>query len=244
MNAVREAQTPHRPAIRMSGRNDSCSTTRSSTSITGRSAVHRRCTQAETGSPKPFLGHEASHRQTFRSAGGSEPAGVIEWPSGRRVKHRLVEIIFWRPDLRLPRVGTQLLQPLRQDHDPAAVHDHPRDLNRVGLRQRNAFACPLVQQCRSSRKVLLTRWRRVLPHVDHILDAVINVPLARFQGGGMRLADHCLEEAPLTLINHEVPRGPLLAPKNLALQHPLSISHHPDAPVGLGDLDEAATDSC
>jgi hypothetical protein len=27
------------------------------------------------------------------------------------------------------------------------------------------------------------RRRRVLPHVDHIFDTVIKVPLARFQGG-------------------------------------------------------------
>jgi hypothetical protein len=39
----------------------------------------------------------------------------------------------------------------------------------------------------------------------------------------VRLADHCLGEAPLTLINHEVSPGPLLAPENLALQHPFSI---------------------
>jgi hypothetical protein len=71
---------------------------------------------------------------------------------------------------------------------------------------------------------LLTLRRRVLSDVDHVLDAVIDVPLARFQRGGMRLADHCLREARLTLINHEVSRGPLLAPENLALQHPLSIS--------------------
>jgi hypothetical protein len=54
----------------------------------------------------------------------------------------------------------------------------------------------------------------------------------------VRLADHCLEEATLILINHEVSRGPLLAPNDLALQHPLSISQHPDADVGLGDGDE------
>jgi hypothetical protein len=71
---------------------------------------------------------------------------------------------------------------------------------------------------------LLTLRRRVLSDVDHVLDAVIDVPLARFQRGGVRLADHCLGEARLTLINHEVSRGPLLAPENLALQHPLSIS--------------------
>ena len=62
-----------------------------------------------------------------------------------------------------------------------------------------------------------------MPHVDHILDTVINVWLARFQGGGVRLADHRLGEAPLTLINHEVSAGLLLAPENLALQHPFSI---------------------
>ena len=71
---------------------------------------------------------------------------------------------------------------------------------------------------------LLTLRRRVLSDVDHVLDAVIDVPLACFQRGGVRLADHCLGEARLTLINHEVSRGPLLAPENLALQHPLSIS--------------------
>ena len=74
------------------------------------------------------------------------------------------------------------------------------------------------------RRVDYLLWRRVLSDVDHVLDAVIDVPLARFQRGGMRLADHCLGEARLTLINHEVSRGPLLAPENLALQHPLSIS--------------------
>jgi hypothetical protein len=71
---------------------------------------------------------------------------------------------------------------------------------------------------------LLTLRRRVLSDVDHVLDAVIDIPLARFQRGGVRLADHCLGEARLTLINHEVSRGPLLAPENLALQHPVSIS--------------------
>jgi hypothetical protein len=81
--------------------------------------------------------------------------------------------------------------------------------------------------------VSLTRWRRVLPYIDHILDTVINVPLASFQGSGVRLADHRLKEAPLTLINHEVSRGLLLAPKNLALQHPLSIPHCADSPCGL-----------
>ena len=78
-----------------------------------------------------------------------------------------------------------------------------------------------------------------MPHVDYILDTVINVPLARFQGGGVRLADHRLGEAPLTLINHEVSAGPLLAPENLALQHPFSIPLDADAPFGLGDGDEA-----
>jgi len=91
----------------------------------------------------------------------------------------------------------------------------------------------------SSRQVSLTCWRRVLPHVDHILGVVVNVPLARFQGGGVGLADQCLEEAPLTLIDHEVSRGPLLAPKHLALQHPLSIPYHPDIAADLGDGDEA-----
>jgi hypothetical protein len=94
----------------------------------------------------------------------------------------------------------------------------------------------------SLQRRLLTLRRRVLPHVDHILDTVINVPLARFQGDGVRLADHCLEEArqcPLTLINHEVSPGPLLAPENLALQHPFSIPLYADAPFGLGDGDEA-----
>jgi hypothetical protein len=81
---------------------------------------------------------------------------------------------------------------------------------------------------------LLTLRRRVLPHVDHILGTVINVPLACFQGGGVRLADHCLGEAPLTLINHEVSPGPLLAPENLALQHAFSIPLYADAPFGLG----------
>ena len=55
----------------------------------------------------------------------------------------------------------------------------------------------------------------------------------------MRLADQCLEQAPLTLINHKISRGPLLAAKYLALQHPLSIPHHPDAAAGLEDGDEA-----
>ena len=84
-----------------------------------------------------------------------------------------------------------------------------------------------------ARGRLLTLRRRVLPHVDHILDTVINVPLACFQGSGVRLADHCLGEAPLTLINHEVSPGPLLAPENLALQHPFSIPLYADAPFGL-----------
>ena len=65
-----------------------------------------------------------------------------------------------------------------------------------------------------------------MPHVDHVLDAVINVPLARSQCGGVHIADHRLKEARLTLINHEVSRGPLLAPENLALEHPVSIPHH------------------
>ena len=67
--------------------------------------------------------------------------------------------------------------------------------------------------------------RRVLAHVDHVLDTVIEVPLARFKGGGVRLADHCLGETPLILINHEVSGGPFLTPENLALQHSLSVPH-------------------
>jgi hypothetical protein len=74
--------------------------------------------------------------------------------------------------------------------------------------------------------------RRVLPHVDHIFDTVVNVPLTCLQGGGVRLADDRLKEARLTLINHKVSRGKLLAPENLALHHPLSIPHA-DALVGL-----------
>jgi hypothetical protein len=50
------------------------------------------------------------------------------------------------------------------------------------------------------------------------------------------LANHCLGEAPLTLINHEVSPGPLLAPENLALQHPFSIPLEEDAPFGLGEV--------
>jgi hypothetical protein len=50
----------------------------------------------------------------------------------------------------------------------------------------------------------------------------------------VRLADHCLGEATLTLINHEVSPGPLLAPENLALQHPFSIPLYADAPLALG----------
>jgi hypothetical protein len=91
----------------------------------------------------------------------------------------------------------------------------------------------------ANRPVLLTCRRGVLPHVDHIFGTVINVPLARFQGGSVRLTDDCLKEARLTLINHEVSHRPLLAPENLALQHPLSIPHRTDAPAGLGDGDEA-----
>jgi hypothetical protein len=49
----------------------------------------------------------------------------------------------------------------------------------------------------------------------------------------VRLADHCLGEAPLTLINHEVSSGPLLAPENLALQHPFSIPLYADALLAL-----------
>jgi hypothetical protein len=64
-----------------------------------------------------------------------------------------------------------------------------------------------------------------LAHVDHILDSVIDVPLARFKGGGVRLADHRLGETPLILINYEVSRGPFLTPENLALQHSLSVPH-------------------
>ena len=41
------------------------------------------------------------------------------------------------------------------------------------------------------------------------------------------------------MINHEVSSGPLLAPENLALQHPFSIPLYADAPFGLGDSDEA-----
>jgi hypothetical protein len=87
-----------------------------------------------------------------------------------------------------------------------------------------------------SRQVLLTRGRRVLPHVDHILDTVIDVPLAGFQCGCVRLANDCLKEAPLALVNHEVSGGPLLAPEYLALQHRLSIPHYADASIGLGML--------
>jgi hypothetical protein len=78
-------------------------------------------------------------------------------------------------------------------------------------------------------RVLLIRGWRVLPHVDHIFDTVIEV----------RLTHHCLEEAAFTLINHEISRGPLLASENLALLHPLSIPHCADAPVALEDGDKA-----
>jgi hypothetical protein len=84
--------------------------------------------------------------------------------------------------------------------------------------------CP-SREIDPARGRLLTLRRRVPPHVDHILDTVIDVPLARLQCGGVRLTDHCLGEARLTLINHEVSRGPLLTPENLALQHTLSVPH-------------------
>ena len=61
--------------------------------------------------------------------------------------------------------------------------------------------------------------RRVLSHVDHILNAVVDVWPPGLQRGGMRVAHHCLVEARLCLINDEVSRGPLLAPENLALNH-------------------------
>jgi len=43
---------------------------------------------------------------------------------------------------------------------------------------------------------LLALWRRILTHIDNVLDAVIDVPLTCLQGGGMRLADdgHDLSE--------------------------------------------------
>jgi hypothetical protein len=80
-----------------------------------------------------------------------------------------------------------------------------------------------------------------MPHVDHIFDTVINVPLARFQCGGVRIADDCLKEARLTLINHEVSRGPLLAPENLALEHPVSIAHYGRCTCWRRGRDEALT---
>ena len=64
-----------------------------------------------------------------------------------------------------------------------------------------------------------------MAHVNHILDSVIDVPLARFKGGGVRLTDHRLGETPLILINYEVSRGPFLTPENLALQHSPSVPH-------------------
>jgi hypothetical protein len=96
------------------------------------------------------------------------------------------------------------------------------------------LACPLTSPVPGPRRqVLLTRGRRVLPHVDHILDTVVDVSLSRFQCGCVRLANDCLKEAPLALINHEVSGGPLLAPEYLALQHRLSIPHYAVAPIGL-----------
>src|SRR4029450_2170115 len=106
---------------------------------------------------------------------------------------------------------------------PVKDESCPRCIS-AGWTDASPFAAGNAARC----QVLLSRGRRVPPHVDHILDAVINIPLARFQSGGVRLADHCLEEASLTLINHEISRGPLLATKDLALQHPVSISHHPE----------------
>jgi hypothetical protein len=61
--------------------------------------------------------------------------------------------------------------------------------------------------------------RGVLSHIDHVFSAVIDVSLAGLQGGGVRLANHCLVEARLTLLNYEVSRGSLLAAEDLALKH-------------------------
>ena len=72
----------------------------------------------------------------------------------------------------------------------------------------------------------LTLGRRILTHVDNVLYAVVDVPLTCFQGGGVHLADHGLGKSPVSLIDHEVSRGRLLAPENLALQHLLSIPQY------------------
>jgi hypothetical protein len=74
-----------------------------------------------------------------------------------------------------------------------------------------------------SKKGSLVLTRRVLSHVDHILSAVVDISCAGLQRGGVRVADNCLVEARLSLINDEVSRGALLAPENLALKHAHSM---------------------
>ena len=90
----------------------------------------------------------------------------------------------------------------------------------------SATQLSLPCQLCSSLSALPGLRRRVLTHVDDVLHAVVDVPLACLQGSGVCLADHRLSEAPLLLIHHEVPRGPLLTPENLALQHILSLPHY------------------
>ena len=80
---------------------------------------------------------------------------------------------------------------------------------------------------------LLALWRRILTHIDNVLDAVIDVPLTCLQGGGMRLADDGLGKSPLSFIDHKVSSGRLLAPQNLALEH---LNSQGADPVGLGTL--------
>jgi hypothetical protein len=86
--------------------------------------------------------------------------------------------------------------------------------------------------------LLLALGRRVVTHIDYVLHAVVDVSLARLQGGGVGVADHCLGETRLILINYEVPRGHLLAAENLALQHPFSIPQNLDGPAGARDGDD------
>jgi hypothetical protein len=50
----------------------------------------------------------------------------------------------------------------------------------------------------------------------------------------VRLAHQCFGKSPVSFIDHEVSRGRLLAPENLALQHLLSIPQYWQGALSLG----------
>jgi hypothetical protein len=68
-------------------------------------------------------------------------------------------------------------------------------------------------------------------HSRHCYRRTAHPPPVRPRAPRRRLS----QRGPLSLINDEVSRGPLLAPEYLALQHPVSIPQRADASVGLRD---------